>query len=128
MAVAVRCVSVDETRRFRFRRFALTLSGNYATGGDTVDFSTVYASTNKPFVARAFIPSNPLPGPDQIDIDKVPNGYGVDLNKNGASPTIKNYLLKITTTANTELAAGAYPAALTAAPIEVTIITPKSDG
>lgn len=127
MAVSVKCVSVDETRRFRFRRYALTLSGNYTTGGDTVDFTSMSAA-NRGGNPRALPPTKPLPGSDQIDIDKVPNGYGIDLNQNGSSPTIKNYLLKITTTANTELAAGAYPAALTASPVEVTIITPKSDG
>src|ERR1017187_2197785 len=121
MPVAVKCVFVDETRKNRIRRYALTLSGSYTTGGDTVDFTGL----SKNGFARAIPPSNPLPGNDNISFDGVPDGFDMMLVANGTAPTLKNYLLKVYSTADTEHTAGAYETNLKAVTVEIEIITPK---
>lgn len=124
MAVAVKCIRVEETRRHRIRHYALTLSGSYVTGGDTVDFTTLTGT----LFARRIPPAKPLFSQDDVTVRSSPNGYDVYLTQNGSSPTLKNYLLKVNTTAAAELTAGAYPAGLTALAVEISVTTPKSNG
>lgn len=83
----------------------LTFSGNYVTGGDTLDFTTVIgslASAN----GRVFTPS------------AVPVGGQIN-GSNGRTfawilgTALNNQKVKIETGVDTELGAGAYPAGVT---------------
>lgn len=76
---------------------SVTLSGNYSTGGDTLNFS-------------ALTPLIPNQHPPLMLISEGdPKGYFVEPICGSAQ---NNSLLKFYTANNTELTAGAYPAAL----------------
>ena len=78
----------------------LTPTGNYATGGDVVDFTTV------PLVKA----SRP---PMSVMFYNFPGGYNAEWIR--ATPDAVNTgKVKIYSASGTELTAGAYPAALTA--------------
>ncbi|MGH9475430.1 MAG: hypothetical protein ACRD1C_03755 [Terriglobales bacterium] len=106
MAIASTILNVIGARRRTIRQLALTLSGNYSTGGDTLDLT---ATTNPNYLpaAKAFSAS-----PDSIVILNHPDGYGVEIKPGNA---LNNNLVKFYTAAGTELAEGAYPAALSGA-------------
>lgn len=82
----------------------LTLSGAYATGGDPIDWTTVIGA-NSPN-GRVFTPAA-LPIICQI-AGTTGDDYGYV-----AGTTLANGKVKINTTSNTELGAGAYPARIT---------------
>lgn len=90
-----------------FRVFgSITFSGSYATGGDTFDLTAI----TKP------LGTSGIPGgysgatiPLVIYIQGI-NGYSYSYVK---GTTRANGKIKVSTTANTELAAGAYPAGVT---------------
>lgn len=106
--------SLDATpNNFIFGAFLLALSGNYVTGGDTLDFTNA-AGVNGPNL-NALVPS--LFG----IISAFAEGNGPSTSQQGgggyyavlAGATPSTWKLKIFNAAGGELAAGAYPAAVT---------------
>ena len=77
----------------------LTPSGSYATGGDSLDFTSVSAQF----------------GASQAPLQVWIGGSTGDAYAfvRAASPTLSNGKMKINTASNTELASGAYPARIT---------------
>jgi hypothetical protein len=121
--------------------FTCLLSGNYANGGaigvpgETLAFNNA-AYTGRP--ARRFLPSTQNGSianlPKNTDFTVLtPNGYTAQVEQNAANPTANNFALRIFAAgsgnvAPVELASGAYPAALTAAPIIIKVRIPlKND-
>lgn len=86
-----------------------TVSGNYSTGGDTVDFTT--ATQDASFLGTAAV-LDTTQGPVNFDFWDVGGNIA-----NGVFPvigtTLKNNKVKFTSAFNTEVAAGAYPGSLT---------------
>src|SRR5271166_2544258 len=93
--------------------FNVILTGNYPTGGDTLNFATATQDPN-------FVGMVPMvdasQGPISLDVwdmgGNITNGVFPVL---GANPT--NSKLKFTSAFNTELGAGAYPASITSSKI-----------
>lgn len=112
MAITVAVTSVDATQNGVIVEGTLTPSGNYTTGGDTVNFSTL-----------AQIPSNGnarglIEIAEQPASGSTPSGYLLYLI---AGSTMANWLLFVGTAVaqpTTQLGAGAYPAGLLAATIQ----------
>ena len=95
MALAINITDVDAGENGLYVFGTLTASGNYASGGDTLDFTTV---ANQIGASQA--PLQVWAGGTTGD------SYGF---VRAASPTLANGKIKINTASNTELAAGAYP-------------------
>jgi hypothetical protein len=97
MALAITVTHTSEDQQGVYVRGTLAASGNYATGGDTLDFTTI------PGRVPASQP------PKQVWIAGT-GGYSF-----GWVPgtTLANGKVKVNTTAATELGAGAYPAGIT---------------
>lgn len=90
----------------------LTPSGNYATGGDTVDFSTL------PQIPSNNIPLGLVEINEQPASGATPSGYVLYFI---SGTTLANGKLFVATAVGqppTQLAAGAYPAALAAATLQ----------
>ncbi|HUX66385.1 MAG TPA: hypothetical protein VMV31_02735 [Terriglobales bacterium] len=106
MAIASSLVSIDVTRRKVRRTLNLALSGNYATGGDTLDL-TATTNPNNFEGAKAFgrVPA-------VYGVENAPDGYSAEIV---AGAALNNWKVKWFTASNTELAAGAYPAGLSGA-------------
>ena len=103
MAAALTVLDVDNSGKSLYLTCLITLSGNYSTGGDTIDLTTVIG---KGVLGRVFqAGKSPL--------------YGWCAGSTGDSyavlpgTTLANGKLKINTASNTELAAGAYAARFT---------------
>jgi hypothetical protein len=79
----------------------VTFSGSYATGGDALDLTQYYKGQA---AGRSIIPISP------------------DVRGNGIEYDLTNKKLKLFSSANTELAAGAYNAALTATPVPIAFL------
>lgn len=99
MALAINVVDVDAGENNFYVFGTLTPSGNYASGGDTLDFTTV---------------ANQI-GASQAPVQLWVGGTTGDNYAfvRAASPTLANGKIKVNTASNTELAAGAYPARIT---------------
>jgi len=98
--------------------------GNVGTPGETVNFD---AATNPNLVARPKLPRGPaakLPANTDCRV-YLPNGYDGQIEQNANNPTAANYVLRLFTTAATELGAGAYPAGLTAEPLVIEVDVPS---
>jgi len=119
------------------KRFTCTLSGNYVLGGaigvagETLNFNT---ATNPGMKSRPRVPnggpSGQLVPTTDIEVTQVPNGYTAQVEKNAVNPTAANYVLRIFAAgsgnaAPVELANGAYPAALTGAPLVIEFAVPQ---
>jgi hypothetical protein len=99
MALAINITSIDSGEDQLYVFGTLAASGNYATGGDTLDFTTV---GNQIGASQA---------PVQVWVGGT-TGDNYALVR-AASPTLANGKIKINTASNTELAAGAYPSRIT---------------
>jgi len=103
MAIALAVTDVDNSGKTVYLTCTLTFSGSYSTGGDTIDFTTVMG---KGVLGKVF------------QAGKSPT-YGYVSGSGGYSmglipgTTLANGKVKISTTAATELGAGAYPAGVT---------------
>src|SRR6266852_3794634 len=103
MSVALAVSDIDNSGKSLYLTVILTFSGSYATGGDTVDFTTVIGKT---YLGRVFVAAkSPLYG----------YAAGTSGHSYGLIPgtTMANGKIKISTASGTELGAGAYPAAIT---------------
>jgi hypothetical protein len=99
MALAINITDIDAGENNLYVFGTLTASGNYASGGDTLDFTTV---------------ANQI-GTSQAPVQVWAGGTTGDSYGfvRAASPTLANGKIKVNTASNTELAAGAYPARIT---------------
>jgi hypothetical protein len=120
MAIAAAVKIVDYTRRKKKLVIALTFSGSYSTGGDTLNFTTM---TNPSFVANANVAK--IPSVADVVFQNGAGGYDFDFVP---GTTLANSKIKIFSAANTELAAGAYNAALTGDTLNVEINRPIYGG
>lgn len=118
MSVALALVGIDQTRRNTRRTFSLTFSGNYTTGGDTINFTTATNPQNQP-AALAF-GSAPLVFSLSGSID----GYTVEMVPGSG---LTNWKIKIFSASGTELSAGAYPAGISGdTNLQLTIVNPTN--
>jgi hypothetical protein len=99
MALAINITSIDSGEDNLYIFGLLTASGSYATGGDTLDFTTVASQ-----IGASQAPVQVWVGGSTGD------NYGF---VRAGSPTLANGKIKINTASNTELAAGAYPGRIT---------------
>ena len=99
MALTINISDVDTGGRDLAVVGTLTPSGSYATGGDSLDFTTVSAQF----------------GASQAPLQVWIAGSTGDAYAfvRAASPTLSNGKVKINTASNTELSSGAYPARIT---------------
>lgn len=88
----------------------LAFSGNYSTGGDTLDFTTVADK----------LPSTQLL---QVFADSQNGNAGYYVPVQGSA--LNNWKLKCFTGGGTELSAGAYPASVTSDIVQVTLTARK---
>jgi hypothetical protein len=99
MALAINITSIDFGGDNLYVFGTLVASGNYSSGGDTLDFTTV---ANQIGASQA---------PVQVWVGGTTgDNYGF---VRAASPTLANGKIKINTASNTELGAGAYPGRIT---------------
>lgn len=109
MPLPLTALNPDYSRRRKKRRFAVTASGSYPTGGDPVDFSTIL---NPGFIGDTN-PSN-VPTFEQLSAE-VPGGYTYQFVPGTGTTLALAWKLKLFSAAGTELTAAAYPAGLTGA-------------
>ena len=88
----------------------LTFSGNYPTGGDTLDFTTVADKLPSTQIIQVF-----------ADSQNGNGGYYVPVQ----GSALNNWKLKCFNGGGTELSAGAYPASVTSDIVQVTITARK---
>ncbi len=88
----------------------LTFSGNYATGGDTMDFTTVADKLASTQIVQVF-----------TDSQAGNAGYYIPV----AGTALNNWKLKAFTGGGVEVTAGAYPASVTTDVVQITITTRK---
>ena len=88
----------------------LAFSGNYPTGGDTVDFTTIADKLPSTQIIQAFAESQ-----------NGNSGYYVAI----AGSALNNWKLKAFTGGGTEVAAGAYPASVATDIVQITVTARK---
>ena len=88
----------------------LAFSGNYPTGGDTLDFTQVTDKLPSTQIIQAFAESQ-----------NGNSGYYVAI----AGTALNNWKLKAFTGGGTEISAGAYPASVTSDAVQLTITARK---
>lgn len=118
MSIASTCIDFIGARQRTIRHLSLTLSGDYSTGGDTLDL-TATTNPNRIPAAKAFSAL-----PDVISLENFPGGYTFELIPGTA---LNNNLLKIYTAEGTELAAAVYPAAISGATDIVVKVVSKTN-
>jgi hypothetical protein len=104
-------LNVDSSaNNFVYAIATLTFSGNYATGGDTLDFTTVADKLPSTQVVQASAESQNGNG-----------GYYVAV----AGAALNNWKLKAFSGGGTEITAGAYPASVTTDVVQLAITARK---
>jgi hypothetical protein len=103
MALASVVRFVDYSRRRKVITLGVTFSGSYTTGGDTLDLT---ATTNPKYFVAAKFGTIPV----EFVVCNDAGGCGFEWVP---GTTLANGKVKVFSAANTELAAGAYNAALT---------------
>jgi hypothetical protein len=88
----------------------LTFSGNYATGGDTLDFTTVADKLPSTQIIQVF-----------ADSQNGNSGYYVPVQ----GTALNNWKVKAFTGGGTEFTAGAYPGTVTSDIVQVTVTARK---
>jgi hypothetical protein len=88
----------------------LAFSGNYPTGGDTLDFTQVADKLPSTQIIQAF-----------ADSQNGNAGYYVPI----AGAALNNWKLKAFTGGGTEISAGAYPASVTSDVVQIAITARK---
>ena len=99
MALAITITDIDGGGDNIYVFGTLAASGNYSTGGDALDFTTVASQI----------------GASQAPVQVWAGGTTGDSYSfvRAGSPTMANGKLKINTASNTELGSGAYPSRIT---------------
>jgi len=88
----------------------LTFSGNYTTGGDTLDFTTVADKLPSDQVIQVF-----------ADSQNGNSGYYIPVQ----GSALNNWKLKAFTGGGTEISAGAYPSSVTSDIVQITVTALK---
>jgi hypothetical protein len=111
IAISLSPSNVDgSASNFIYALATLTFSGNYSTGGDTLDFTQIA---------------------DKIASTQVVQAFAQSLNGNSMyyvpvqGSALNNWKLKVFNGGGTELSAGAYPAGVTGDVVQLTITTRK---
>lgn len=111
MPLAITLVEIDQGSSATYVFGTLVASGNYTTGGDTLDFTSVIGQSS---LAQVFVPGT---GPLTVSVfGTTGDSYGFVKEPAPAAANafgLKTGKVKINTASNTELAAGAYPARIT---------------
>lgn len=117
MSLAVTVLKSQKDLRSKKIKVKVVASGNYAPGGDTLNLQ---GATNPNFLTDATFG---YPGTiDFYAVDQTPDGYTANLIPGS---TLANWKLQIFSAANTELAAGAYPAGISGGSFELEFEGPK---
>ena len=95
---------------FIYALATLTFSGNYPTGGDTLDFTTVADKLPSTQIVQVF-----------ADSQNGNSGYYVPLQ----GTALNNWKLKALLGGGTEITAGAYPSSVTTDIVQLTITARK---
>jgi hypothetical protein len=111
ITISLAPTNVDSSAsNFAYAIATLTFSGNYPTGGDTLDFTTVADKLPSTQIVQAFAESQNGNG-----------GYYVAL----AGSALNNWKLKCFLGGGTEISAGAYPASVTNDVVQLSITSRK---
>jgi hypothetical protein len=111
ITISLSPLNVDSSaNNFVYGIATLTFSGNYATGGDTLDFTMVADKLPSTQIVQAFAESQNGNG-----------GYYVAI----AGATLNNWKLKAFSGGGTEITAGAYPASVTSDVVQLAITARK---
>ncbi|MBZ5540708.1 MAG: hypothetical protein LAN61_09340 [Acidobacteriia bacterium] len=111
ITIALSPLNVDSSAsNFAYAIAALTFSGNYATGGDTLDFTQVADKIPSTQIVQAFAESQ-----------NGNAGYYVAV----AGSALNNWKLKAFNGGGTEITAGAYPASVTTDVVQLSITARK---
>ena len=95
---------------FIYALATLSFSGNYPTGGDTLDFTTVAPQLPSDQIIQVF-----------ADSQNGSSGYYVPVQ----GSALNNWKLKCFSGGGTELSSGAYPASVTSDIVQLTITARK---
>lgn len=111
MALAAVLKNIDYSRRRKRFKLAVTMSGNYATGGDTLDLTAVTNPNFLPAGKFAIVP-------DDYDAQNAPGGYTAEFLP---GTTLANGKVLFRSAAGAEVAAAAYPGALSGDTLNLTL-------
>jgi len=106
MPIAIAVQSVDSSGDATRVTGTLTFSGNYATGGDTLDWTTA----NEQISATGQVMGVATP-PKQVTIDSQNGNAGYYVPVQGSA--LNNWKVKCFVGSGTEIGAGAYPSSVT---------------
>jgi hypothetical protein len=107
MAIAISVTNVDATGVTTWMTGTLVFSGNYVTGGDTLDWTGAMEAVG---ASGQVVASGS--GPQQVMIDSQNGNAGYYVPVQGSG--INNWKVKCFTGGGTEVSAGAYPGSITA--------------
>ncbi len=110
MPLAVTITKIEMSGQHVYAQGYITFSGNYPTGGDTLDFTQATADANFEGLIPALMTAY---GPDGLAVGSV-NGNIANQYFPVQGSALNNSKIKVVTAFNTELAAGAYPGSVTA--------------
>jgi len=106
MAIAIAVQNVDATGIVVWVTGTLSFSGNYATGGDTLDFTTLVEQIG----SAGQVTASAVP-PQQVVAESQNGNAGYYVPVQGSA--LNNWKLKCFLPGGTEVGAGAYPASVT---------------
>src|SRR5882672_4230687 len=111
ITISLSPLNVDSSaNNFVYAIGTLTFSGNYVTGGDTLEFTTVADKLPSTQIIQAFAESQ-----------NGNSGYYVAV----AGAALNNWKLKAYSGGGTEITAGAYPASVTTDTVQLAITARK---
>lgn len=114
--------SIAEAQRFLRTVYRLVFSGNYSTGGDTVDFTNGGVASAVPSAQSSNTP---------VAVRVISNGPLLSVGANGGNydfirgTTLANNLLIIYATAGTQYSAGAYGTDVTTDVVYIECLWPR---
>ena len=111
ITISLTTTNVDSSAsNFIYALATLTFSGNYPTGGDTLDFTTVADKLPSTQIVQVF-----------ADSQNGNSGYYVPVQ----GTALNNWKLKAFVGGGTEITAGAYPSSVTSDIVQLTITARK---
>ena len=111
ITISLSPLNVDSSaNNFVYAIATLTFSGNYPTGGDTLDFTTVADKLPSTQIVQAFAESQ-----------NGNSGYYIPVQ----GSALNNWKLKAFVGGGTEITAGAYPASVTSDIVQLSITARK---
>jgi hypothetical protein len=113
------------------RIYAFVPAGNYLQGGAigvAGEILNFLAAANPNGLPHANPGALPTPTDKDVFVEKCPGGYTAVIEPNAVNPTIKNMVLRVFTSSNTEISSAAYPAGLLGQNIMIQMSTPQKQG